>query len=73
LEGGHNIDSTVVTRRYKSGIKNLFTLYCNKVDSLFIYDNSKAEAELIAEKEIGSGFKIHNQLKFKTLKSIADE
>jgi predicted ABC-type ATPase len=32
-EGGHNIESDVIERRYKSGIKNLFSLYCNKVDS----------------------------------------
>jgi predicted ABC-type ATPase len=73
-EGGHNIESDVIERRYKSGIKNLFRLYCNKVDSLLIYDNSKAESELIAEKEIEDElFTIHNIQKFNSLKIISNE
>ena len=47
-----NIEPDVIERRYKAGIKNLFHLYSNKVDSLLIFDNSKPESELIAEKEI---------------------
>ena len=39
-EGGHNIPKEVIERRYTAGIKNLFNLYCNRVDFLFIYDNS---------------------------------
>jgi predicted ABC-type ATPase len=73
-EGGHNIDSTVIERRYKAGIKNLFKIYSNKVDSLLIYDNSKAESELIAEKEIeNESFIIHNYQKLKALKMISNE
>jgi predicted ABC-type ATPase len=74
IEGGHNINSDVIERRYKAGIKNLFELYCNKVDSLLIYDNSKAEAELIAEKEIEDDtFTIHNYQKFTSIKTIYNE
>jgi len=73
-EGGHNIETDVIERRYKAGIKNLFRLYCNKVDSLLIYDNSTTEAELIAEKEIENElFTIHNIQKFNALKIISDE
>jgi predicted ABC-type ATPase len=73
-EGGHNIESDVIERRYKAGIKNLFKLYVNKVDSLLIYDNSKAESELIAEKEIeDESFTIHNSQKFNSLKMISNE
>ena len=73
-EGGHNIESDVIERRYKAGIKNLFNLYCDKVDSLLIYDNSTAESELIAEKEIeNESFKIHNSQKFTTIKIISNE
>ena len=73
-EGGHNIESDVIERRYKAGIKNLFNLYFNKVDSLLIYDNSTAESELIAEKEIEDElFTIHNSQKFNSLKMISNE
>ena len=73
-EGGHNIESDVIVRRYKAGIKNLFKLYFNKVDSLLIYDNSKTESELIAEKEIDDElFTIHNSQKFNSLKMISNE
>ena len=74
IEGGHNIESDVIERRYKAGIKNLFHLYANKVDSLLIFDNSKPESELIAEKEIeNESFTIHNSQKFNKLKTISDE
>jgi predicted ABC-type ATPase len=74
MEGGHNIESDVIERRYKAGIKNLFKLYCSKVDSLLIYDNSKAESQLIAEKVIEDDlFTIHNSQKFNALKMILNE
>lgn len=73
-EGGHNIEIDVIERRYIAGIKNLFSLYCNKVDSLLIYDSSKAESELIAEKEIEDElFTIYNNQKFNSLKIISNE
>lgn len=74
MEGGHNIEPDVIERRYKVGIKNLFHLYSNKVDSLLIFDNSRPESELIAEKEIESeSFTIHNSQKFNKIKTISDE
>ena len=74
LEGGHNIEPDVIERRYKAGIKNLFNIYLDSVDSLLIFDNSKPESELIAEKEIeNEKFKIHNSQKFNTIKIISDE
>ena len=63
LEGGHN-----------AGIKNLFNIYLYSVDSLLIFDNSKPESELIAEKEIeNEKFIIHDSQKFNTIKIISDE
>lgn len=73
-EGGHNIEPNVINRRYKAGIKNLFKLYFDKVDSLLIYDNSKAKSELIAEKEIENElFTVHNSQKFNAFKKISNE
>jgi uncharacterized protein (DUF1015 family) len=49
-------------------------MYSNKVDSLLIYDNSKPESELIAEKEIeNESYTIHNSQKFNKLKTISNE
>lgn len=74
IEGGHNIEPDVIERRYKSGIKNLFHLYSNRIDSLLIFDNSKPESELIAEKEIeNESFVVHNLQKFNKLKTFSDE
>lgn len=72
-EGGHNIEAEVIERRYTSGIRNLFKLYVNRVDSLLIYDNSNIESELIAEKELNGEFIIHQPSKFHQLKLIANE
>lgn len=73
-EGGHHVEDTVIERRYLSGIKNLFSLYCHKVDSLLIYDNSLAESSLIAEKVIEDNvFTIYDVDKFNVLKRLAHE
>jgi predicted ABC-type ATPase len=73
LEGGHFIADDVIERRYKSGIKNLFTIYQMHVDSLLIYDNSNAEASLIAEKEKNNDFIIHVSDKFQSIKAFYHE
>lgn len=72
-EGGHNIPNEVIERRYTAGIKNLFNLYCNRVDMLFIYDNSSINSVLIAEKELDHEFIIHHRQNFDQLKMISDE
>jgi len=48
--GGHNIETDVIERRYKSGIKNLFELYIPIVDKLYIYDSTGKISECIAKK-----------------------
>ena len=72
-EGGHDIPKEVIERRYTAGIKNLFKLYLNRVDFLFIYDNSSINSVLIAEKEGDHKFIIHNTQSFNKLKIISDE
>ena len=72
-EGGHNIEPAVIERRYVSGIKNLFNLYSEEVDSILIYDNSSLNPELIAEKEMQQHFKIIQNEKFIQLERIANE
>ena len=53
-EGGHNIPSDVIRRRYANGIKNLTTLYTPICDFWTIYDNSSADEEI---KIVASGEK----------------
>ena len=68
LEGGHNIDSDVIKRRYINGIKNLFEIYVDIADEVLIFDNSFGVPELIAEKSVVSEMKILSRIKFNNLK-----
>jgi len=40
IEGGHNIPSMVITRRYHSGLSNLFSIYIPICDYWMIFNNS---------------------------------
>ena len=68
LEGGHNIETEVIKRRYVNGIKNLFDIYISVVDEVLIYDNSVGMPELIAEKTLESEITVLNESKFNKLK-----
>lgn len=70
LEGGHNIETETIKRRYKNGIKNLFQIYIPIADEVMIFDNSIGMPELIAEKIKESELNILNKTKFDLLKSI---
>ena len=69
LEGGHNIETEIIKRRYQNGIKNLFEIYIPIVDEVMIFDNSEGKHDLIAEKILNSEIDILNELKFNKLKS----
>jgi predicted ABC-type ATPase len=72
-EGGHNIETEVIRRRYKNGIKNLFEIYLSIADEVMIFDNSLGKPELIAEKVLNSEVTILNEIKFNTLKKQYNE
>ena len=72
-EGGHNIESSVIERRYKNGIKNLFEIYLPIVNELMIFDNTDGMPELIAEKTKDSEINIVNNSKFNKLKRQYNE
>lgn len=72
VEGGHNINSDIIERRYYKGIKNLFDLYLPIVDGLLIFDNSEGRHELIADKQINNNLNILNFEKFELLKQYYD-
>jgi predicted ABC-type ATPase len=46
-QGGHNIPSDVVRRRYAAGMKNFERIYRDEVDSWALYDNSGDEPVLL--------------------------
>ena len=73
IEGGHHIETEVIKRRYKNGIKNLFEIYLPIVDEIMIFDNSEGKHDLIAEKTMESEIEVLNKVKFNQLKSYYDE
>jgi len=48
-EGGHYIPEDVIRRRYKSGLKNFFSLFLAKVDNWLFVNNSGDNYGIIAE------------------------
>jgi predicted ABC-type ATPase len=69
-EGGHNIPNDVIKRRYYRGIENLFNLYQDLCDFVFVYDNSDDYPELVYEKELATGMTIHSTEKLTKIKSF---
>lgn len=67
-EGGHNIPTDVIERRYFRGIRNLFDLYLPIVDKGFVFDNSFGRRELIAQKFTDGDFVVTDSEKFRQLK-----
>jgi len=59
-EGGHNVDTRVIERRYYKGIQNLFDICLPIVDVCYIFDDSEGVRELVAKKEF-SNFAVSNQ------------
>jgi len=71
LEGGHNIPNMVITRRYHSGLSNLFNIYIPICDYWMIFNNSVSPSELIAEGYSDKDIYIKNISTFDTIKSLS--
>ncbi|MEG1580262.1 MAG: zeta toxin family protein [Bacteroidaceae bacterium] len=52
-EGGHDIPTEVVYRRYNAGIHNLFNIYSDVVDRWILVDNNENTSTIIAEANKG--------------------
>ena len=50
-EGGHDIPSDVIRRRYQLGIDNFFNLYKDVVDNWTLVDNASNPRVIIADKD----------------------
>ncbi len=70
--GGHNIPTDVIERRYFRGIKNLFELFMPICDVWLVADNSDNQLTQIA---INSGFEnlIENEELWQTINKLAYE
>lgn len=71
-QGGHNIPTDVVYRRYASGLKNLFQLYIDTVDFWALYDNSDCPTRKIAYGWKGAETTILDEETFNRLKKEYD-
>ncbi|PKP19144.1 MAG: zeta toxin [Bacteroidetes bacterium HGW-Bacteroidetes-21] len=71
LEGGHNIPSNIIKRRYYNGIKNLFKLYISISDYWMIIDNSENPFKLIADGESDKDKNIYDKLIWTKINDIA--
>lgn len=47
-KGGHNIPADIIERRYRMGLKNLFSIFMKEVDVWTIYDNTNDLSRMIA-------------------------
>ncbi len=72
-EGGHDIPTDTIIRRYYAGLKNFINLYKDKVDYWMLIDNSKTEPELIAEGRIGEQQEVRSPEKWKTINEINND
>lgn len=66
-EGGHHIPEDVIRRRYKSGLRNFFNLFLNKVDNWLFVNNSGDDYEIVAEGALNEET-INNVKQWKELK-----
>lgn len=67
-QGGHNIPTDVIYRRYRGGLSNLFNLYMPVCDYWAMYDNSVCPAVKIASGLKGEAINVEDKEKYEDLK-----
>lgn len=74
-QGGHNIPTETIFRRYYAGIKNLITHYLPIADEVMVMDNSQELSlkKLIAKKEKNSALDIIDKTIWKKIEELAHE
>jgi predicted ABC-type ATPase len=50
-QGGHNVEASVVRRRFKAAVQNFHSIYSKLVDSWVLYDNTHETPQVVAEGE----------------------
>ncbi len=59
-EGGHNIPTDVIVRRYNAGLANLLEIYMDVVDYWMIVDNNHNDKKYIAEGNKGGEVSVYD-------------
>jgi len=73
-QGGHDVPSVVVERRYWRGLKNFYSLYMPLADSWTLCDNTEEAPVIIAQGGMNVAIRIIDPAKFDRIsRSIADE
>lgn len=67
-EGGHDIPTPTLRRRYKAGAVNLFELYMPVVDYWMIFDNSEPTRQMVADGAMGCVNNVTNSEIFENIK-----
>lgn len=70
-EGGHNIPTDVILRRYTAGIKNFFNIYKDIVDYWILVDNATNPRQIIAEQDFDS-INIFDKIKYQKIQDYAN-
>jgi predicted ABC-type ATPase len=65
--GGHAVQPEIVTRRYWSGLRNMYSHYLPLADVAALYDNAGDEPTLIAERIPGADLTVHDPGRWKSL------
>lgn len=67
--GGHNIQENVIRRRYRNGVKNLFSLYMPVCDFWMMIDNSNPPFKMITKGNKSNIISIDNMELYLILKN----
>ena len=67
---GHDIQQATVQRRYVRGLANLFEVYWDEVDEIYILDNSNLFPNVVASRQAGESLSIYDSVVFSKMKSL---
>jgi predicted ABC-type ATPase len=70
-QGGHDVPTAAVKRRYKTGWQNFRGHYLTLADNALIYDNSDRAGILVAEKRDGGDLLVHDPTRWKKIERTA--
>ena len=59
--GGHDVPADTIRRRYRAGVRNLFSLYQPMVTTWAVYDCSGLPSQLIAERLESAPLKVYHR------------
>jgi predicted ABC-type ATPase len=69
-QGGHNILTETVLRRYSASVWNMRNFYLPLADEAEIYDNSDNKRILVAEKREGLALFVHDPERLKNIEEV---